>query len=188
MRVFIITAAGALLSACTMAVSGAETRAGPRCAAEATSTWTATNSAAYTLEAFSAGPDCAHAVATIVIRDAESNVLWADAHVTEHTFGLNEASSAAEMRAALSEWISPYGNTTILSTSALPAWPRTADGPQSGEFPFYPEAEWNDREGYETLRARNAPVFCYVQGMESLACLALLDGGLYKVGVQSFPG
>jgi hypothetical protein len=31
-------------------------------------------------------------------------------------------------------------------------------------------------------------LFCFVQGMESLACLALQDGALVKVGVQAFPG
>jgi len=32
------------------------------------------------------------------------------------------------------------------------------------------------------------PVFCYVQGMESMACVALQNGEMTKVGVQTFPG
>jgi len=31
-------------------------------------------------------------------------------------------------------------------------------------------------------------MYCYVQGMESLACLVISDEGLEKIGVQSFPG
>jgi hypothetical protein len=32
-------------------------------------------------------------------------------------------------------------------------------------------------------------VFCYVQGMESMACIGLSkDGQMTKIGVQSFPG
>lgn len=57
----------------------------------------------------------------------------------------------------------------------------------SGEFPFYVE-EGLDRAAYEAVRGRDAPMFCYIQGMESAACLALEDGRLAKIGVQSFPG
>jgi hypothetical protein len=184
MRVFIVVAAS-VLAACTMSVSAGDNPTASSCQAEARETWNA-EGGAYSIEASSAGPDCAHAVATIVIRKTENAVLWADAHVVEHTFGLNEATDTAAMRTALAEWIG--GNTTILRTSALPEWPANASEPPEGEFPFYREPEWNDREGYEALRMRDAPVFCYVQGMESMACLALQDGGLHKIGVQSFPG
>ncbi len=73
------------------------------------------------------------------------------------------------------------------TSAALPDWPANADGPQSGEFPFYPEAGY-DRESYMTLRANDLPLFCYVQGMESMGCLAAADGEVTKIGVQSFPG
>ena len=59
--------------------------------------------------------------------------------------------------------------------------------PRSGEFPFYPEPYY-DRSGYEVLRQSDVPLFCYVQGMESIACVALENGRMEKVGVQSFPG
>jgi hypothetical protein len=31
-------------------------------------------------------------------------------------------------------------------------------------------------------------VFCYVQGMESMSCVVFRDGGMTKIGVQTFPG
>ena len=91
------------------------------------------------------------------------------------------------MREVLAEWIDPASNTTLQTSSALPEWPANAQAPQNGEFPFYPE-EGYDRAAYNTLRANNLPLLCYVQGMESVACLALGDGELTKIGVQTFPG
>ena len=66
-------------------------------------------------------------------------------------------------------------------------WPPGAQQPASGEFPFYPE-EGVDRDYYEKARAARAPLFCYVQGMESMSCVAIIEGGMVKLGVQSFPG
>ena len=73
------------------------------------------------------------------------------------------------------------------STADLPVWPAGADAPDAGEFPFYVE-EGFDRTGYEGMRAADRAMFCYVQGMESLACVAAVDGRLDKIGVQTFPG
>lgn len=133
------------------------------------------------------GADCAKAVATIVIRDVQGNALWAQAYSTEHVMVLAPAHDSAAMRIALSEWIDPAGDTTLQTTSALPEWPANAESPQNGEFPFYLD-EGTTREDYNAVRDANAPMYCYVQGMESLACLALRDGGLQSVGVQTFPG
>jgi hypothetical protein len=44
------------------------------------------------------------------------------------------------------------------------------------------------RVGGEAARAARLPVFCYVQGMESMACVMWKDGGITKLGVQLFPG
>jgi len=100
---------------------------------------------------------------------------------------LAPAQDAAAMRDALAAWISPASNTIMQTSAALPEWPGNADAPQNGEFPFYPEAGYG-REAYNTLRSNNLPLYCYVQGMESQACLALSEGGLTKIGVQTFPG
>lgn len=84
------------------------------------------------------------------------------------------AHSPETLAAALANWINPANNTTMLATSALPEWPVGAPQPANAEFPFYPEANIT-REAYARLRAENRPLLCYVQGSESMACLAL-DG------------
>ena len=156
------------------------------CQASATGVWHASANHALQVEATSAGPDCTHAVATIAVRDMSGKVLWADAAPSEHLMTLAQARDLPAMEHALAEWIDS-SNRTIATSSALPDWPQGADAPQNGEFPFYPESEFN-RDAYLALRTANVPVFCYVQGMESLACVALQNGEMTKVGVQSFPG
>jgi hypothetical protein len=157
------------------------------CQASATGVWHASTNQTFSVEASSAGPDCAHAVATIAVRDASGKVLWADAAASEHVMTLAQAHDLAAMEHALTNWIDS-NNRTIASTSALPDWPEGANAPQNGEFPFYPEGDGASRDAYLALRTANVPVFCYVQGMESEACVALQNGEMTKIGVQSFPG
>ena len=38
------------------------------------------------------------------------------------------------------------------------------------------------------LRGQKLPLFCYVQGMESMGCVALDGESITKVGLQTFPG
>jgi hypothetical protein len=140
----------------------------------------------FTVEAQTFGPDCERAVATIVIRDAQRRVQWTESSPAAHVMVLAAARDVGAMQAALTEWITS-SNHTIATSSAFPEWPQGASGPQNGEFPFYPDDAF-DRANYEALRRTNTPVYCYVQGMESQACLALMNGELVKVGVQSFPG
>jgi hypothetical protein len=75
----------------------------------------------------------------------------------------------------------------MATTKALPEWKAKDDFPINGEFMFYVE-EGIDRAAYDVIRKADLPMYCFVQGMESVACLVLQDGGLFKVGVQSFPG
>jgi len=156
------------------------------CEANATGEWRASPQATYQVQAASAGPDCAHAVATIAVRDSSGKVLWVDAAASEHLMTLAQARELPAMQRALGEWIDS-NNRTIAASSALPDWPQGASAPQNGEFPFYPEHDL-DRDAYMRLRTANVPVFCYVQGMESMACVALQNGEMTKVGVQTFPG
>ena len=76
-----------------------------------------------------------------------------------------------------------------LSTADLPAWAEGAEYPVLGDFAFYPE-EGIDRATYTKVRDSKAPIFCYVQGMESMACVVkdAENGGFFKLGVQTFPG
>ncbi|MGQ0531768.1 MAG: hypothetical protein ACT4OF_03640 [Caulobacteraceae bacterium] len=184
MRIAIVALALALV-ACAPEANDRENRAA--CHATANDMWRPEGGGEFSIEATSAGPDCERAVATLVIRDGEGQVAWTEAFPTEHVMVLASARDTGAMRTALAQWIDPAGNTTMQTSSALPEWPANAESPQSGEFPFYPE-EGYDRESYTALRANNLPLYCYVQGMESMACLALGDGELTKIGAQSFPG
>jgi ABC-type Fe3+-hydroxamate transport system substrate-binding protein len=187
MKRLLVAAAAALALAGCMQQIGQQRQSATACSVSASDTWSPASAGEFSIEATTTGPDCQRAVATLVIRDAQGQVAWVEAYSTEDIMVLAPAHDVAAMRAALAEWIAPESNTTMQSTSALPEWPTNADSPQSGEFPFYPEAGY-DRDSYNTLRTNNLPLYCFVQGMESMACLALSDGGLEKIGVQSFPG
>jgi hypothetical protein len=156
------------------------------CNASAAATWQPLKGRPYRLEAFSQGPSCARAAVVLVIRAPDGRVVWTHAAAAEHLMVFVEVKTRAQMARALREWLSQ--SHTFRSTADLPEWKKGAEQPASGEFPFYVEPGI-DRDMYEGIRAAKQPVFCYVQGMESMACVVLdKDGQITKVGVQSFPG
>lgn len=179
MRLVVTTALAACLLACAPAEEAEVTSAG--CAARGA--WSAADGA-YSAEATTSGPDCARAVAMIVIRDRSGAPIYSAAHVTEYVMSLASVQDAAAMQSALNEWVTPSDPQT---TGGLPAWPANAVQPGSGEFPFYVN-DGIDRAEYERIRAADGPLFCYVQGMESLDCVALQQGSAVSVGLQTFPG
>lgn len=158
------------------------------CDARAVSQWAAGDTT-LSIEASTAGPDCARAVATLVVRNASGEPIYADTHVTAHVMTLAGAADPAAMQTALTEWVDT-SNPSFVNTGALPEWAANAELPSAGEFPFYPEgsADESSRESWAALRAAAYPIFCYVQGMESLACVIYGDGGIELLGVQTFPG
>lgn len=135
-------------------------------------------------EAFSNGPTCELAVVTLVIRGADGKVLWTDSSAAEHLMTFAGIKTPKDMSAALSDWLTQNPNRK--STANLPPWKKGAEAPAAGEFPFHPDV---DQETYERIRSEKQALFCYVQGMESEACVAISrDGSVEKVGVQQFPG
>ncbi len=168
------------------AVSSTEAAAVSRCDARANMLWTPTQGQVVVAEAISDGPTCALAVVTLVLRGPSGQPLWVDSRVAAQVMTFNEAKTAAAMNKALNDWVGQRG--TLSRSDKLPDWPRGQQAPKAGEFPFYPDADV-DREAYLKLRGEKLPLFCYVQGMESMACVALgTDGQMTKVGVQTFPG
>jgi hypothetical protein len=184
---FLIAALSVLtLTACNQAAEKAD-QADPAqqaaengCPATASGTWEGMQ-----VEASASGADCTAAEATITIRNAGS-VLWSENYLVSQVMVLAGPESVEDLQRRLSEWVNPPGAARD-STGDLPVWAAGAQNPMSGEFPFYAE-EGVGRAAYETLRGADAPMFCYVQGMESEACLALENGAVRKIGVQSFPG
>lgn len=185
MRILLIASLAAL-GACTQEAAGpaGETptaQAANNCPAQASAPWDA-----FTIEAAASGADCAQAQATLTIRDANGGAVYTETYEAAQVMVLAGAGSPADMERMLREWVSPPGAAKD-STGDLPVWEANAEQPASGEFPFYPE-EGVDRAAYEALRRGDAPMFCYVQGMESEACLVAQNGAVTKVGLQTFPG
>jgi hypothetical protein len=186
MRLLIAALSALTLAACNQAAeqtdqSGTSAQVAENgCPATASGTWQGLQ-----VDASANGADCATAQATITIGNG-GGTLWSETYPANQVMVLAGAESVEDMQRRLNEWVNPPGAARD-STGDLPVWTAGAQSPMSGEFPFYVE-EGVDRARYESLRGRDAPMFCYVQGMESEACLALENGRVAKVGVQSFPG
>jgi ABC-type Fe3+-hydroxamate transport system substrate-binding protein len=178
MRTILILAALAL-AACGQAT--APVQEASACIAVAQAQWNGLS-----VEAASVGGDCEQANATLTIKNAAGATLYTEAYPTAQVMTLATARDPAGMETALAEWIGSTNNT-MATSGALPDWPANENAPVSGEFPFHPEGGLG-RERYMGLRAADVPLFCFVQGMESMACLALENGALSKIGVQLFPG
>ena len=177
------------LGACVMTVNdfADNPTPGDACPARVHGQWEPEgNAGPFSIDAYTDGPSCAQAAATIVMRDPEGEVAYSDTYPARHVFTLADAKTLGEMNSALSGWISE-GSESFASTADLPEWKEGEHAPEGGEFPFIPE-EFYDQPDYERLRASAAPVYCYVQGLESMACLAIDHGALMKIGFQVFPG
>ncbi|MDX2235369.1 MAG: hypothetical protein NW200_12800 [Hyphomonadaceae bacterium] len=164
--------------------------AGAGCAAEAAIDWAPRDAGPYQITARAAGETCGAGEASIAVKDATGKVLYSgafDVAVMTNTI-FADAKTPETTKAALLAWIDPQ-SSAMETTRALPDWPAGAEQPQSGEFPFYP-AEGLTRDAYLRLRAQDKPLYCFVQGGESMKCIALdaAANAMTDVGVQSFPG
>lgn len=178
---------GRMISAAAIALACSSVVAHADCDARSRSVWAGSHKGVVA-EALSVGATCANAVATLVLRDSSGKPLWAESFVGAQVMTFAGVADKPAMIKALSEWID-QGSSTLPRTDKLPDWPQGADAPQAGEFPFYPDTENGiDREAYMKLRGQKLPMFCYVQGMESEACVVFDGDGIMKVGVQTFPG
>src|SRR5262249_6548648 len=132
------------------------------CIANADTSWTRTGGPTFDASASTTGADCAHAVATIAVRDAYGVAACTEAFPANQVMVLAHQRNAAAMQGALVQWID-QSNPQLKTTGDLPEWPVGATSPTAGEFPFYPDASVN-RDAYIALRTRKAPLFCFVQG------------------------
>lgn len=186
MRAVCFAILAAALAACAPnAADVAPGTASGACAVSAAHIWSPVE-APYTIRAEAQGPTCPNSIATLTIENAAGDRLWTGGYPTAQVMVLADANQNEDsLREALANWIDPQA-INIHTTADLPEWAPNAELP-GGEFPFMPEA-WAGRDTYAAYRARGLPMFCYVQGMESIACLVLEDGRLAKIGVQLFPG
>lgn len=182
-----IVLAAALAAACAPdgGGAGAPQSAAAGCAARVQTTWSAGDAGSYAVEAVAEGDTCADATAQLQFRDGAGAVVWTGDYAAAQVMTLAGATSAAEMQTRLAEWLDQ--SNAAVTTAQLPEWLPNAEQPMSGEFPFYPD-EGVTRDVYEAARARALPQFCYVQGIESVACLYVEYGAFHRLGAQSFPG
>ena len=164
-----------------------------KCAAHASVEWEPTPGAQYLITGAAAGPTCNTGVAVLTIRDKASGKVLLSAGDNDVGAMANtvfaEATTPATLETALVGWIDPGDDPMLAATGDLPAWKAGQDEPAAGEFPFHPR-DGMSRADYAAMRARNQPLYCHVQGGESMACYALDRGAgtLTLVGLQQFPG
>ncbi len=144
------------------------------CTASVTRSWVK----GFTIEATAQGPTCAQAVATLVIRKKSGEPVWVQAYVTSFLMNFSQmpAANSKVLSSTLKDWISGDG------------FQKSADKlVEDGEFPFTVD-EGIDATAMKRYRKNKAPLFCYIQGMESGNCLTTdSDGAIVDLGVQSFP-
>ena len=144
------------------------------------------------VKGWTSGPTCKSAIVTLGVYDEGGLPIYAWASAAQFIFGLQNANTAEEMKAALNEWNGP-DNLPPDTTGTLPPWNETSGQPDQAEFFFIPQ-DGMDKATYENLRKRNLPLLCYPQGRESTLCLAFYAGQpgqpgmIEEIGVQTFPG
>lgn len=147
----------------------------------------------YVLQAAATGDRCEGGPIEISLKTRRGAPVWRFQTSADVMFLSQDVKNRADMAEALEEWVAPP-SLGLTRTIDLPSWRSGRSGPGTGreEFPFYP-AEGITRARYEALRKRSLPMFCPVQGLESLVCLALDETGdkgpeVVTLGYQSFPG
>ena len=120
------------------------------------------------------GPSCAQAVATLTLRDAQGDLLWALAKpYYDLTVGGAAPEGAPEPSAdEVEAFLAAWADLTIMRSSALPAWPEGAASLAEASDIFAYETPF-DRETYERLRALDLPQVCYAIAAEASECLIM---------------
>lgn len=135
------------------------------CNATASRDWSAVGSQYYVIEAEAHGATCAEAVATIRIESTEGQVLFTHDYPTrEVPLAFNPNSDQTGLRAEIDGWTQNVSETG--SAGELPAWPAGAQRPPG----FQPVVT---RNVYENARGNQSAMFCYPDGGESNACVAV---------------
>lgn len=137
------------------------------CFAEFSQDWSAVGSNYYVIEAEAEGASCREAVATMRITARDGAVLYEQQHPTAQVpLAFNPNSNQTALRAELEAWTMNTAQPPTADT--LPAWPAGAQRP-----PGFQPAAGVSRSRYEGARGAQGPLFCYPDGGESNACVAM---------------
>ena len=149
----------------TAEIPAASTSGRMGCDANASRDWSAVGSQYYIIEAEAHGATCAEAVATIRIKSTEGQVLFTHDYPTRDvSLAFNPNGDQTGLREEIESWTQ---NASETGTAAeLPAWPAGAQAPPG----FQPAVA---RNVYEQARGNQSALFCYPDGGESNACVAV---------------
>lgn len=161
----------ALLAACSPPQQGqtrgdvAQIPIAAACSAQTSRDWSAVGSQYYLIEAEAEGATCADAVATMRIKSLNGAVLFTrDYPVRDVPLAFNPNGDQTSLRSDLEGWTE---NTADPPTAdILPPWPAGARRPPG----FEPAVS---RNRYEDARGAQGPLFCFPDGGESNACIAM---------------
>jgi hypothetical protein len=137
------------------------------CFAEASRDWSAVGSQYYVVSAEARGATCREAVATVRISSQQGAELFEQSYpTTQVPLAFNPNGDQTGLRNELEEWIVNTAEPATADT--LPAWPSGAQKP-----PGFQPASGVTRNSYEAARGAQGPLFCYPDGGESNACVAM---------------
>ena len=135
------------------------------CDANSSRDWSAVGSQYYIVEAEAHGATCAEATATIRIKSTEGEVLFTHDYPTRDvSLAFNPNSDQTGLREEIESWTQNVSDTG--AANELPAWPAGASAPPG----FQPVVA---RNVYEQARGNQSALFCYPDGGESNACVAV---------------
>ncbi|HWA01206.1 MAG TPA: hypothetical protein VG841_12920 [Caulobacterales bacterium] len=144
--------------------SAAASQRGDACTAFATRNW-AIGQQTYRVDASAHGPTCGAAQVTLVLRAPDDGVLFSKTYRTsEITLSFNPTADQSVLNDDLNLWIE--NQAPGADASALPEWPADAERPPH----FQPAVA---RSAYERARAARQALYCYPDGGESNACVAV---------------
>jgi hypothetical protein len=134
------------------------------CSADSAGSWVVAGKT-YAVQAHAEGASCAEAVATIKLVSANGATLFQDRRrIADVTLSFAPNSDQARLQTELNAWVQNVAQ--VPDASGLPAWPASAQKPPH----FTAQVA---RADYEAARTAKRPLFCYPDGGESNACVAL---------------
>lgn len=149
----------------TAEIPAASTSGRLGCDANSSRDWSAVGSQYYIVEAEAHGATCGEAVATIRIKSTEGQVLFTHDYPTRDvSLAFNPNSDQTGLREEIESWTQNVSETG--AANELPAWPAGASAPPG----FQPAVA---RNVYEQARGNQSALFCYPDGGESNACVAV---------------
>lgn len=154
----------------TTTIAETTTAAVPACVADAPPRTLSFGGQNYQIQAHAEGDTCDGAVATLKIVAPNGNVAFETAYpIAQVPLAFNATGSGvARLTTELEGWTQNVAEGAG-TADTLPAWPSGAEKPPH----FTPALS---REAYEAARTAKQPLFCFPDGNESNACVAIDTG------------